>query len=722
MRTFTPALILAVALLPTAAVSGQQPAPAPAQPAAAAPADDSRSLFEPTWRQFEIGGRLSSVEGDPARWQRYRDLRDGVLFTNARYEREWAETGQRFQVAADNVGWRDGRYIGMLERQGRFSVTGSWDGIPQFYSVDTATPYTGNGATLPLDDATQQSIQNAQATLSAYVPQAAQFDMIERRDTGLVSASINATTALQLTTMFRTQKHVGELPFGASFGFSNDVEVALPYTSRTNDFNLGAEWSNQRNMLRVAYDGSWFNNNDDTLVWDSPLQLDDSATLPGRGRMSMWPTNQAHTFSVAGSSKLAPRTQFTGFLSYGVWSNDSTLQPFTINSQLPVIALPRSTTEAGANVFSTNLAIVSRPADDWRVTARLRTYNFANQMPATTITNYVSYDTSVGTSHTNGPFVYSHARGSITADATWSGLPSVTLGVGYARNHGGYDHRIFADTNEDMFTLTADAVTLPWGSIRAQAEFSDRTGSDLDEASLVQIGEQPALRHYDVANRQRRKFEGQLNLVPSEIWNVSVNAGVGTDEYGDSYFGLQESSFRVAGIALDVARPSGLGAGASYNYERYAGFHVSRSSGSSTEFVDPARDWTTDSSENVHYFSLYLTPPRIGRNTEARLVYDYSDARANYVYGIAPGSPLVPPNQLPENYNTLHELRAELRHRLSSRLALTVSYAFEDFKVYDFALDPGVVDSIVQPSSLVLGYVYRPYTTNSAVVGLLYMW
>ena len=722
MRASFPALILSLALVPSWAVAGQQPVPAPAAPAAAAAPEDTRSLFDQTWHQFQIGGRLSSVEGDPARWQRYRDLRDGVLFTNARYEHEWAATGQRFQVAADNVGWRDGRYVGVLERPGRFTVTGSWDGIPQFYSVDTKTPYAGDGATLTLDDATQRSIQNAQATLSAYVPQAAQFDMIERRDTGLVSASINATTALQLTTTFRTQKHVGELPWGASFGFSNDVEVALPYTSRTNDFGLGAEWSNQRNMLRVAYDGSWFNNNDDTLVWDSPLRLDDSSSAPGRGRMSLWPTNQAHTFSVAGSSRLAARTQFTGFLSYGVWSNDSTLQPYTINSQLPVIALPRPTTDAGANVFSTNLGIVSRPADDWRVTARLRTYNFDNQMPETAIPQFINYDSSVKTSTTGGPHVMSHARGTISADATWTGLPSVALGVGYARNHGGYDHRIYADTNEDVFTLTADAVTLPWGSVRAQAEFSDRTGSDLDEASLVQIGEQPALRHYDIANRQRRKFEGQLDLFPSETWSVSLNAGVGKDEYDDSYFGLQESSFRLAGVALDFQRPNGLGAGASYNYERYAGFQVSRSAGSDAEAADPARDWTTDSSENVHYFSLYLTPPRMGRNTEARLVYDYSDARANYVYGIAPGSPLVPPNQLPEAYNTLQELRMELRHRLSRRLAATLSYAFENFKVYDFALDPSVVDGIVQPSSLVLGYVYRPYTTHSAVVGLLYMW
>ena len=155
----------------------------------------------------------------------------------------------------------------------------------------------------------------------------------------------------------------------------------------------------------------------------------------------------------------------------------------------------------------------------------------------------------------------SHARGNITADATWTGLKRVALGVAYARNHSGYVHRIYGDTDEDVFTLTADAVTLPWGSVRGQAEFSDRSGSDLDEASLVQIGDQPQMRHYDVANRQRRKFEGQLDLFPNDTWNVSVNAGGGKDEFGDSYFGLQESTFRVAGVAVDFQRPNGLGAG-----------------------------------------------------------------------------------------------------------------------------------------------------------------
>src|SRR5215208_6826388 len=69
--------------------TAQTPPAAPAKPAApATPADATeaaRSLFEPTWREFLIGGRFSSVDGDPARFQRYQDVRDGLLFSGARY-------------------------------------------------------------------------------------------------------------------------------------------------------------------------------------------------------------------------------------------------------------------------------------------------------------------------------------------------------------------------------------------------------------------------------------------------------------------------------------------------------------------------------------------------------------------------------------------------------------------------------------------------------------
>src|SRR4029453_15452398 len=195
----------------------------------------------------------------------------------------------------------------------------------------------------------QQLEAQGQEGLNVYPPISPQFELRERRDIGRVVVVATPTPKLDVTASFTTQKHGGELPWGASFGFSNDVEVPLPYDSRANDFTIGTEWTNTKNMLRVAYSGSWFDNLADPLLWDSPLRLDDISTAPGRGRMSLWPSNSAQTISFGGYSKLARKTQVTGFFSYGLGSNNEPLQPFTVNSALAPIALPRASAAAEAH-------------------------------------------------------------------------------------------------------------------------------------------------------------------------------------------------------------------------------------------------------------------------------------------------------------------------------------------------------------------------------------
>jgi MtrB/PioB family decaheme-associated outer membrane protein len=745
MRSLAFVLLTGCLAAPASSASAQattpQPAPAPSSTQAAAPAPQppaapqpaapqppappvaaeiTPSLFDQTWRQFDIGGRFTSVDGDPARFQRYGDLRDGLLFTDARYERVDAAGAWGFRTAADNVGWRDQRFFGEYERTGRFVISGLWDEIPQFYSVDTKTPYTGSGGTLVLDDAAQR-----QGNLNAYLPIATQFDLRERRDVGDIRFKATPTPQLDVTAAFTTQSHVGELPWGASFGFSNDVEVALPYNSRANDFTLGTEWTNTRQMLRVAYTGSWFENHDDTLIWDSPIRLEDTTSDPGRGRMALWPSNSAQTVTVGGYSKFARRTQLTGSMSFGSWSNDEPLQPFTINPTLQQLTLPRATSDLQANIFSTNLNLVSRPATNWRMSARLRVYDFNNDSPQAVIPQFVNYDDAVTTSSSGGPELYAHSRTTFDADATWSGLQQLALAAGYTRNNSSHDFRIFDSTGEDVLRLTADAVGTQWVTFRAQYEFADRTGSGFDEAVLEEIHEQPALRHYDVANRTRNRFTGQVDVVPNDLWTASVSFGVGNDDYDDSYFGLEQSNFSTFSLAADYRQPNGWGAGASYNYERYEGDQRSRqaSPGSTPpQEDDPNRDWTVNSTERVDYVSIYVFPPRFGPNTEARLSWDYSYAKGTYLYATVPGGPLTPPNQLPDVFNKLKQLHLDVRHRLSTRLVANLAYLYEPFRVYDFAFDQTVVNSIVQPSSLVLGYIYRPYTAHSVRLGLRYYW
>ena len=90
----------------------------------------------------------------------------------------------------------------------------------------------------------------------------------------------------------------------------------------------------------------------------------------------------------------------------------------------------------------------------------------------------------------------------------------------------------------------------------------------------------------------------------------SASGGVLHDDYPNTFFGLQESTGRTFSLAADYHVPNGFGAGATYNYERYEGLQQSHEGDSSTaQFNDPLRNWTADSTETVHYFSLYATPP-----------------------------------------------------------------------------------------------------------------
>jgi MtrB/PioB family decaheme-associated outer membrane protein len=712
--------ILLVAFIAAAAppVLAQTPAP----PAQTSTEEEPKSLFDQTWHQLQIGGRFSSIDGDPARFQRYQDMRDGLLFTDFRYGKDDPNGLWLFRAAADNVGYHDQRYSANYERVGRVKISGLWDEIPQFYSVDTKTPYTGSGGTLLLDDATQFAAQKG-GGLNVWVPLAPQFDLTERRDIGTFNIVATPTPTIDVTGSFTSTRHRGELPWGASFGFSNDVEVPLPYDSRTNDLTIGTEWSNSRQMLRVSYNGSWFNNLADTMVWDSPLTLADSTSAPGRGRMSLWPTNSAQTVSFAGYSKFAHKTQITGAMSFGFWNQDQPLQPFTINSALTQIPLPRPTAQADAHVFSGNIGLVSHPSKDWRFTARLRDYVYDNHTPATTITQYVSYDTSIGTSSTGGPELYAHSRQTFDADATWSGHGPFALTAGYTRNDNTYNERIVGSSGENVLRLSADAVGTSWMTFRASYEYGSRTGSGLNTALLTEIGEQTAMRHYDLADRNRNQFTGQVDFVPNDMWTFSLSGAVTADDYPGTALGLQNWNGRTVSAGADYHMPNGFGGGGTYNYERYTGLQRSRSASSDpAQFNDPNRDWTTDTAETVNYFSIFVTPPRFGPNTEARLSYDFSYAEGSYLYTVVPGGPLAQPSQLPAVYNKLQQLHVDVRHRLTHQVAIVGTYLYEPFRVYDFAFDPSVVNGIVQPSSLVMGYVYRPYTANSGTISLRYLW
>lgn len=49
-------------------------------------------------------------------------------------------------------------------------------------------------------------------------------------------------------------------------------------------------------------------------------------------------------------------------------------------------------------------------------------------------------------------------------------------------------------------------------------------------------------------------------------------------------------------------------------------------------------------------------------------------------------------------------------------------YWYDQFKTDDFATEPTTLNSIAQPSFLMIGYTTRPYTADTFVGRLTYIW
>ena len=347
--------------------------------------------------------------------------------------------------------------------------------------------------------------------------------------------------------------------------------------------------------------------------------------------MSLWPSNSAQTISFGGYTKLAHKTQVTGFFSYGLWSNDEPLQPFTINSALPTIALPRD--QRGGR----SARVLDQPEPD--VAPRRRTGGSARACAITpttircrrrSITQFVNYDSSVSTTPTGGPDLYAHNRTHVRRRRD---VGQAEAARADRRLHAQRQRLRRADLRVERRGRVPRVGRRGGLLVGSPSACNTRSAAAPDRAStrqlLTDIGEQPEMRHYDLADRTRNRFTAQVDIVPSDVWMFSVSGGLLQRRLRrHATSDCRSRTGNTFSLAADYHRPNGLGAGATYNFERYTGLQQSHEGDSSdAQFNDPLRNWTSDSTETVHYFSIYATPPRIGRNTEVRFSYDFSHAR-----------------------------------------------------------------------------------------------
>lgn len=727
MRMKSLSTTAAFLLLPALGWAQQTPPLPPAQPPPlTAPADIVGVRQQ---GHVDAGFRASSGSGDNARFNRFRDLREGPFVGGFRMTRETG--GWFFLGEADNVGYRDQRFAGTAESIGRFKASFEWDQIPLFISGDTRSLQRNlGGGILDVDDAVQQAIQARTLTLADAMAGATAFDMRSRRHVAAFdmtyTASRDVDLRLQVKNTGRNGYHLQNFALATSPGGFTQ-ELGIPIDDRTTDIRLGVEWANTRGLLSAGINASYFENGIPTVQFDNPQRFTDISAGASKGLAVTWPSNSLVSFVAAGAYKLPARTRATANISIGRANQNEPLVAPTINTALVAPPLARTTAEAAANVVSMVYGLNSRPAENLWLNARYRYYDYANNTQHFETTKIVG-DWALGTTPwENEPL--SVRRHTLDLDASFTPMRYAVLGVGYTREAARRSFRIFEDTADDIFRVTADSTGNQYFTVRLKYERSTRDGSNFDAHLLEEVAEQPDMRHFDIANLKRDRATAILTLTPAAWISLNGSIGTGDDNYEDSGFGLRDNTNRTYGAGVDLMPMDTVMLGVSYQREKYTANQYSRTSSPlpSPTFNDPTRDWWIDSTDRVETAAATLDLLRTLPKTDIRLGYDVSDGRATYVYGIKPNQTIFTGTaalaQLAPLSNRLTGARADVQYFLRPDVAIGVVYRYEDYDVRDFALDAGTLTSLsVGTTTIYSGYMYRPYKAHTTWLRVTYLW
>ena len=731
-----------------------------AQPAPATPTDVSR------WAgTIDFGARASSTTGDTARWERYRDLRDGV-FSRISFGQETDR--YILNVKADNIGYHDQRYQANYLNSGRVKIAALWESTPLNYSYLSSTPWVEQSrGVFTLDPAARLLVQNATpgvvgvpttaaqlATPSIYRGLAKPFDIQARRDTATLGGTFAPNDDLSFMFTVISTKKSGHEPKGASFAFSVTDQLPLPLDNRTNDLTAAVEWLNQQGMVRVAWDSSWFNNNIHEYMFDNPVRATDMSPIDAsgysngrgaaQGRMAAPPSNSLNKISAMGLYKMPGHSAVNGQMSFTLMKQNDALIPWTSNQVIasPAVyqtfpglaSLPRSSAEAEVRGVNALLNYTTRPNRYFGFTMRYRYNDHQNRTPFFDATEYVRLDAVP--EETGGETEQFNIRQStLDLTGTFNLAAKTALRIGYTIDDVKRTGREFSDSTDYTLRTTLDLLGTQYVTMRLTYESARRLGTGFSEQSLEDGGFQPGLRTYDVSDRDRNRAWLVFTVSPSSIVDLNLAVATGKDTYkGEGHtFGLLDNKNSVYTASISVSPNNTVRFGANYGRDHYTSNQASRNASPPGadygSWFDPNRTWYLGGDETVNNVSLYVDLIKAFANMDIRLGYDYSDSDNAYIHSgpriqelstnkalSGPSSILYPRftipspcaagltscfEALPKITNKWQRVAVDVKHMFTPHVGLGLGYWYEKFDVSDYA----TIDMPGQPGTPRIDYL-----------------
>ncbi len=653
------------------------------------------------WSQdYEAG--IIGVSDSSALFGRYTGLNESGGYAAFDLRINYRGNGSGYlDIQGDQLGL-DSRFIGVTGgQQGVWDVRGYWDELPRFQFDTTRSPYDSIGSSTLSRPAGWVRAPNTQGMTA--LPATLRDNNIEQeRKTHGLGVSLRPWRNLRLIADYRHTDQEGIRNQPGAF-LTAATELTQPIDFQTDEITLGIGYGGSSWDAEINYYGSFFDNDGAGYTWQN---LYTPIVGAEAGQHAQPPDNEFQQVALSGAWRGPARTTLTGRVALGRMEQNEQFLPYTTNAGIPTSPLPRQSFAGEVDTTNVYLRATSSPWRPLRLNAEYRLDERDNKSVVDSYA-YVVMDAAPGGSVLNLPYGYERNRFALDGDLRIARWLRVALGWGRKETERNLQERATTEADRIWTKARLNYNAVIDATLLLSRE--ERDGSAYESLTGTTAPQNPLMRKYYLADRDRDTFEFRLGMTPSDLVSISFLSRYAEDDYTDTAIGLLRSEDTSWTVDGSIATGGGNALYAAYTREV-----IESDQANSQNFGRP--DWLGLGRDEFDTVVIGFLMPKLAKD-KVKLNIDYTWAKSKGEVGIefansSQGGPF--PNLKTE----LNSLRLSLDYAWREDLTFRFGYWFESFDSSDWALDgvePATVNNLVS-----LGADAHGYDVNTFLVSFVY--
>ncbi|MHB8668317.1 MAG: MtrB/PioB family decaheme-associated outer membrane protein [Burkholderiales bacterium] len=602
-----------------------------------------------------------------------------------------------WRINASNLGLDSRSVDAEGGKQGSYKLLLDYDELPHYVSDNAYTPFLGTGGaslTLPA---------GFPAATTGAMPLASTLQTVsigtQRKRLG-VGASWIPDSNWEYSLSYRHETKDGTKRTAGSF-FVNTSQLIEPVDYVTDQVDAAAAYTGKKLQAKFAYYGSVFRNGNSALTWQDPYAAVNGESA---GQLALPPGNQFHQLQATAGYQLGDKTRLSGDVAVGRMTQNEGFLASTQNATLAVPGLPGSSLNGRVATLDAGLKLNSAVTERLWLNAAYTHNDRDNRTPQASYPS-VATDMFVEAPRTNLPYSFKQDKLKLSAEYRASDKLRGSVGADFDAHR-----RTFAEVD----TTHENTV---WGKINSRVSdkvdltlkltHGERRNSGTFQAIPgITPPENPLLRRYNLANRNRDTAGARADIAVNERISVGFGVDSSEDKYSDSTIGLlngKEFSLDADVSAIVTARTS-LHLFANHQEIK------SKQAGSQT-FSIP--DWSADNKDTTDFVGLGVKFKAIPDTLDVGADYSVTHSRSQINVNTGASNP-----PFPDMTTKRDSVKVYATYRVKENMSLQAGYWYEHYASRDWMLD-GVAPATI-PNVLALGLQAPQYNVNVVLLSVKY--